>query len=142
MEEMETLRVRSGAGEFEVTDFVEEATRLLTPCLEAAAIIAAEYCKACGRSVATAFDFEYGLKFAARNVLGRQRDSFFGEEEEDDDEDDDDVVSVDEDDEAWTRYVGEDPQLRAVNEAAESWASWEPANDLERALKNSIDAVT
>ena len=137
---MESLRLRSGDGEMDVSSYVDEATRLLTPCLEAAAIIAAEYCKACGRTVATSRDFEYGLKFAARNVLGRQEESFFDDMEEDE-EDEEDVLSVDEDEEVWTRYEGDSLQLNAVNQAAETWDAWEPMNNLERALKNSIDSV-
>jgi hypothetical protein len=40
----------------------------------------------------------------------------------------------------WTRYEGtDDDQALKMNECADSWASWEPQNPSERALKNAID---
>lgn len=135
------LHAGSGGGDDDAENAIErEAVRLLSPCLEAAAILAAEYASSCGREVVTCRDFELGLKFSARHVLGRQLESFFSDDEADDgDDEDDDVLSVDEAEEAWTRYDGDDPRLRAVNAAPDTWDAWVPETPLERALKQSID---
>jgi hypothetical protein len=40
----------------------------------------------------------------------------------------------------WKRYEGtDDEQALKMNECADTWASWEPQNPSERALKNAID---
>ena len=138
---MENIQLRSGAGDIVGESAVDTAASLLVPCLEAAAIIAVEYSRACGRDVVLSRDFQYGLKFAARHVLGKQLESLFSDDESDDDEEADDAISVDEDEEVWTRYDGDDSRLRIVNEAAESWDGWVPETDVERAIKQSIDSA-
>jgi hypothetical protein len=135
---MERIALRSGLGDGDGEEaVVTAATRLLTPCLEAAAVIAAEYAKACGRDVLLSQDFEYGLKFAARHVLGRQTESFFPSDDEEDS--DGDELLVDGMESEWTRYDGADERLRMVNAAAETWDEWSPETPVEQALKASID---
>jgi hypothetical protein len=135
---MESIRIRSGAGEVDVEPYLTEAHRLLIPCLEAAFILAAEYSSACKRATMTSRDFEYALKFSARRVLGYQTETFFPEMQ--DDEDPDDVLDVDEDEEVWTRYDGPDSRFQMVNEAAETWGAWVPETELQDAMKRSIDS--
>lgn len=136
------VNIRSGQG---AEPSLEEAvacaaTRMLIPCLEAAAIVASEYSRLCQREVVTSKDFEYSLKFAARHVLGNQTETLFPEA--DDEEDDaDEVLSVDESEEVWTRYEGDDERLQMVNRAAETWDDWVPSTPLEAALKRSIDST-
>lgn len=121
--------------------FADAAHKLMTPCFEAAALVAVEYAKACGRDVIMARDFECGLRFAARHVLGNQTETFFPEDEEEEDGSDaESIMSVEDEDGAWTRYEGGDERLRLVNEAVDTWNEWVPETLLEAALKRSIDA--
>jgi len=60
---------------------------------------------------------------------------------DDESNDDDSVVSVDEEEERWTRYEGNDPQLQLVNAAAETWSDWVPETPVQAALKQAIDGV-
>jgi hypothetical protein len=137
---MQNILVRSGTGDGDLVDTIEEeAHKLLLPCLEAAHIVAAEYARACDRDVILSQDFELGLKFAARRVLGRQTETFFPELEAEDSADS--VLSVDESTVEWTRYEGADERLREVNALAESWADWVPQTPIEEALKRSIDST-
>jgi hypothetical protein len=105
-------------------------------------------------------DMRFGMMFAARYVTGRQIGSLFpeiysesrsdssGSEGSDYDPDGEDEESgsdsgwetVSDSEMVWTRYEGtEDDQALKMNECADTWASWEPQNPSERALKNAID---
>jgi len=140
--DMLTLKTGVGGDEAVEDEIAAAAHRLLCPCLEAAAIVASEYARASGRDVVMARDFEMGLKFAARHVLGRQTESFFPDsDEEAGDEDDSSVTSVDEAECEWTRYEGEDERLLMVNRACDTWDEWAPETPLEEALKRSVDAT-
>jgi hypothetical protein len=97
----------------------------------------------------------FGMMFAARYVTGRQIGSLFPEiysesrsdsSSEGSDYDPDGSESsgswetVSDSEMVWTRYEGtDDDQALKMNECADSWASWEPQNPSERALKNAID---
>ena len=120
---------------------INSALDIIQPVMECATIVAAEYTKKCGRSVVTPTDIEYGMKFAARNVTGKQIGSFFPEDTSDDD-DAMEIETVDDNDaEPWTRYTGEDPKMLQVNEAVDTWDQWTPESPIEmsifRALENS-----
>lgn len=143
---MEGLTIRTGGGydEDELKKSVADAAmRLLTPCLEAAAILAGAYARGCGRDTVVSRDFDYALKFAARHVLGKHLESFLAEaEDEDDDADSDASLLVEEGEEVWSRYEGGDERLCLVNACAESWNEWAPETPLEEALKRAIDSST
>lgn len=117
----------------------EAAAQLLMPVLESAMVLAAHYCKKCGRSTVTAVDMQYGLKFSARNVLGEITESMFPEIY-DESESDESVEEVDEDEEPFSRYDGPDEWCRKMNDAVDTWDAWDPESPAEQMLKRAIDS--
>ena len=114
---------------------------LLKPVLETAVIVAAHYSKACGRNTVTAKDMQLGMRFAARRVPGVENESLFPEIYEDSsDSDESDIEVVDEDDEPFTRYEGDDPNILLINEMSDTWDEWEPELPIQVLLKMSIDS--
>jgi hypothetical protein len=120
---------------------MEEVFELIKPVMETAMIIAAHYCKACGRSTVTAQDVKMGMKFAARTVPGVENESLFPEiyEDEDSDEEEDEIEEVDEDEEPFTRYEGDDPKMLLVNEMTDTWDEWDPDTPMQILLKRVIN---
>jgi len=116
---------------------MEAAMNIFIPVYESAVILAAHYAKACGRSTVTATDIQYGFRFAARNVTGKQLGTLFPELNDSDS--DEEMEEMEEDDEPFTRYEGSDEQLLKVNECYDTWAEWEPETPAEKSLKKSID---
>jgi hypothetical protein len=113
---------------------------LLKPVLETAVVVASHYCKACGRNTVTAKDMQLGMRFAARRVPGVENESLFPEIYEDStDSDESDIEVVDEDDEPFTRYTGDDPNILLINEMSDTWDEWEPELPIQVLLKMSID---
>tara|TARA_R110000803_G_scaffold163324_1_gene226938 strand:- start:967 stop:1359 length:393 start_codon:yes stop_codon:yes gene_type:complete len=123
---------------------IDIAINSFTPVMEAAAILAGEYCKACGRTTMTGMDMQYALRYSARNVTGRTQGSMFPELEDESDEEDDecDIEEVDEEDEPFTRYHGADTQMVAINECYDTWHTWAPASPMEQMIKSSIDRIS
>ena len=157
---MDSLTPRSGDGELDTSAILESALDIFRPVMESATVMAAHYAKACGRDVVLQEDMRFGMMFAARYVTGRQIGSLFpeiysesrsdssGSEGSDYDPDGEDEESgsdsgwetVSDSEMVWTRYEGtDDDQALKMNECADTWASWEPQNPSERALKNAID---
>ena len=151
------MALRSGEGDFDTSAILESALDIFRPVMESATVMAAHYAKACGRDVVLQEDMRFGMMFAARYVTGRQIGSLFpeiyeetgeesGTDSEGSDYDPDGSESsgswetVSDSEMVWTRYEGtDDDQALKMNECADSWASWEPQNPSERALKNAID---
>ena len=153
--------MRTGGGDFDTSAILESALDVFRPVMESATVMAAHYARACGRDIILAEDMNMGMMFAARYVTGRQIGSLFpeiyeesgtdsdsgsdfdeGEEESrsDSDQDSDGWETVSETELVWSRYQGtDDEQALKMNECADTWASWEPQNPSERALKNAID---
>jgi len=121
----------------------QAALDIIVPVLEAAVIYASYYCKACGRSTVTAMDMEYGMKHAAMTTVGKHLGSHFPEDEEDNsdelDSDDDSLEIVDDGEEPFTRYTGDDEVYLKMNESFDTWESWEPQSPAEQAIKNAVD---
>jgi hypothetical protein len=130
---------------------------IFIPVLEASMIYATHYCKACGRSTVTAKDVEYGLKYAARTVLGNKIGTYFPEDNDeslddeqssedsdeslDEDGSSDDIEVVDDSDEPFTRYTGtDDDTCVKMNEIIDTWDEWEPFSPAEKIVKNAIDS--
>lgn len=113
----------------------------ILPVWESSMVLAGNYSKACGRSTLTSKDFEYALKYSAMNFVGKKIGSFFPEiyESDSDSDESDDIDLVDEDEEPFTRYEGQDELLLKVNQAYDNWESWEPQSPVENMLKNAID---
>ena len=134
--------MQTGDGEVDTTAIEEAATGLFLPVLESATVLAAHYANACGRDMVTAEDMSYGLMYAARHVLGKQTGSLFPEVYESDSDESDGSSSWEtvDGETPWCRYTGTDDEMALkMNECADTWASWEPENPAERALKNAVD---
>ncbi len=117
----------------------EAALELFKPVIETATIIAAQYCKACGRSTVTSDDMKMGMRFAARRVPGVQNESMFPEIYEEDSDEEEEEEEEDEEEEPFTRYEGDDPQMILVNEMSDTWDDWEPDTPMQIMLKMAID---
>lgn len=138
---------------------------LFLPVMESATVLGSHYAKACGRDTVTAQDVQIGLMYAARNVAGKQIGSLFPEiydedsdededweEEEEWEEDPDDEAEqarleadqaeeVDEEEEPFTRYTGDEEMYVKMNECFDTWEDWVPETPLEITLKGAVDAT-
>jgi len=115
----------------------ESAINIIQPVFEKSMILAAEYAKACGRTIVLAEDMEYAMKYCAMNEVGKKMGSHFpdiDEEEYSDEEFEDD------EDVPFTRYSGREYKFVKMNMAYDNWNTWEPKNPSERMLKNAIDS--
>ena len=119
-------------------DFEGTAVSIITPVLEKAVILAAEYCGACGRDAITAKDFEYALKYCVRYTVGQDIGSILQEDEEDEEAALEMVEEVDE--EGFTRYTGNDETFKRVNQAVDTWDEWKPESPVEEYLFNAINS--
>ena len=123
---------------------IDAAVNAIQPVLETAVVVAAEYCKATGRSIVTALDMEYGMKWCAMNVTGRVFGSILPEEEQtDSDSDEDDMVVQESEmgfDDEFREYDGDDERYLGVNQAVRAWADWEPETPVEIMIKNAINS--
>ena len=123
--------------------YIQSAISCILPVLEKATLLGTEYTKKCGRSILTARDLEYAMKYCARHKvgesLGPDHPDVWAEAEEDDQDQDDSVETVNEDEEPFTRYSGEDSLMLSVNEAYDTWDEWEPTNPIEQMLKDAVN---
>ena len=121
---------------------IKTATDIIQPVMESAMILAGQYCKACGRGTLTGEDMKYCMKYAARNFVGKQIGTLFPEDEdedEDDESDSDSLKIVDEEEEPFTRYTGDDSLMNDINQASDTWDTWIPSSPMESMLKDSIN---
>jgi hypothetical protein len=119
----------------------QSAINIITPVMEEAIILSAEYAKACGRNIILAKDMEYCMKYCAMHSVGKKIGTYFPEiyeNEEDSDESDIEVV-VDEEDQ-FQPYSGDNVQMKEINQAYDAWDSWKPTNPSEAMIKNAIDS--
>jgi hypothetical protein len=117
----------------------DAAIDLLLPVMESAMVLASHYAKACDRDTVTGKDVAYGLMYAVRNVTGRQVGSLFPEAYDDEDSDEEELEEVDESEEPFTRYEGDEEIFVNMNRCADTWDSWEPESPIERMLKLATD---
>lgn len=118
--------------------YIGAAIACLLPVIERAGLLAAEYTKKTGRTVLTAKDMEYAMKYCARFKVGEPRDPGVWDSDSDSDSDLD-IQTVDESDEPFIRYSGDDPLMKAVNDSYDTWDQWEPVSPIEDMLKDAID---
>lgn len=119
---------------------IESAINVIQPVWESAMVLAGEYKKKCNREILTGDDFKYALKYSAMNLVGKHIGTLFPElQDEEDDDSVDDIETVDEDDEPFTRYVGDDKLMNDINEAVDTWDAWEPTSSIETMLKDAVD---
>jgi hypothetical protein len=114
---------------------------IFLPVFESSVVLASHYAKASGRNTVTDKDMQYGMMYAARNVVGKQVGSLFPEIYDEEDSDEEDLEVVADDDEPFTRYEGTDPDNIAykMNECYDTWDQWEPEIPAEMALKSAIE---
>jgi hypothetical protein len=121
----------------------ETAANLLIPVMESAMVLASHYAKACGRDTVTGKDVSYGLKYAVRNVTGRQIGSLFPEVyENEDEEEEEELEEVDEAEEPFTRYDGTEEMFISMNSCVDTWDSWVPTSPIEIMLKEAADKAS
>ena len=121
---------------------IETALNMLTPVIEGAMVAGAAYSKACGRNTVTAMDVKYGLRYCAQKIPGKHIGTLFPElADTDSDTDESDIEEVDENDEPFTRYVGDDETMNEMNKMFDEWDQWEPSSPLEIILKNAVDKL-
>jgi len=113
---------------------------IITPVIEKGMMLAAEYAKACGRNAVLVQDVEYAMKYCAMHEVGKHIGSYLPEVYEDDGGEDDDMEIIEEGEVEFTRYTGDDPKFKAMNEAKDSWDTWVPSNPSEQLIKNAIDS--
>ncbi len=113
------------------------AINILVPVMEFAVYSAAKYANACQRNTVTSTDMEYGMKYAARNYIGKQIGSHFEDESEEESEESDEEFESDEDE--FTRYQGDNEIIQAMNECYDTWDDWSPENPAEIIMKKAID---
>ena len=122
---------------------IKSSIDILMPVMESAIVLAGEYSKKCERTLLTAGDMKYALRYCARNVTGNHIGTLFPElnyDEQDSDEEETEIETVEtEDDEVFTRYSGDDQLMNSVNESHDTWDQWEPQTTAETMLKDAID---
>ena len=118
---------------------IKSATEIIQPVFESALVLAGHYVKECGRSTITSQDMQYSRQYCARNMVGKHIGTLFPDDEDEDESGSDSLEEVDEDEEPFTRYSGDDALMNDVNQAADSWDSWVPESPIERMLKDSVD---
>ena len=120
---------------------IDSAVGIILPVMESAMLLAAEYSKACNRTFVTSLDMKYALRYCAINVTGRQVGSLFPEiyEKESDSDEDDDLEIVEESEEDFTRYEGDNDLYNRVNDAFDNWDEWNPHSPVEKMLKDAVN---
>ena len=119
-------------------EILQNAIDIMTPVLEGAMIAAAHYAKACGRDTVTSMDVKYGMRYCAQHCVGKHLGTLFPELDSDSDSASS-IEEVDEDDEPFTRYSGEDEIMNTMNASYDNWEQWVPASIVEIMLKDAID---
>ena len=116
---------------------------IILPVMESAMILAAEYTKACNRTIMTGADLQYALRYCAINITGRHVGSLFPEiYEKDSDSDEEEIETVEENEDDFTRYSGDNELYNKVNDAFDNWDSWIPSSPIEEMLKKAVDKNT
>ena len=124
------------------SQMVQSAIDIVTPVLENAMILSGQYAKACGRNIILAKDVEYCMKYCAMNTVGDKIGSYFPEiyTEEESDNEDEPVEVVEDEDELFEPYSGDDEKFKRINDARNAWEAWQPTNPSEEMIKNAIDS--
>lgn len=118
---------------------IDGSIDILLPVLESAIVLAGEYSKKCGRTVLTGQDMRYAMKYCARNVTGKHTGTLFPEIDDEEDPTEEELETVEEGEEDFTRYSGDDQLMNSVNESHDTWDTWEPQTPMEKMLKDAID---
>ena len=120
-------------------DLINAALEIIQPVMEGSMILAAEYAKECGRDFITGDDVKYALRYAAQNYVGNHTGTLFPELQDESDSDEDDIEIIDEEENCFTRYEGDNDLMNKVNEAYDTWDNWEPTNLIEQMLQDAVN---
>jgi hypothetical protein len=124
-------------------EIIKTATDIIQPVFESSLILAGHYVKQCQRNTITSQDVQYCLKYCARNMVGKHIGTLFPEEEEESDDESDvsegSITEVDEDEEPFVRYDGDDKLMSDIHQAVDTWDTWVPESPIEVMLKDSVD---
>ena len=121
-------------------EIINSSFSILNPVMESTIVMAGYYTKACSRTILTGTDFEYAMKYCALKVTGKIQDTIFPDEDFEDGEDTDEVITVDEREEPFTRYEGDDKICNEINEVYDTWTEWEPLSPAECMLYDAINS--
>lgn len=138
----------SGENDDRSGEMIQGMINIIQPIFEQGIMLAAEYCKACGRDVMLDEDIEYAMKYCIMHRVGQHNGSIFGQENtlnfeegmemEEDEDDEIEVVPVDELP-AFSRYTGNNSQMIRINNAYDEWNNWKPESPAQEILKNALD---
>jgi len=118
------------------TQIIEAAINIVQPVFERSIVLAAEYAKSCNRDCVTQKDVEYAMKYSVMRTVGESTGTLFPELE--DSEDPDDIEVVDDAEETFTRYSGEDDLMNQINMCYDTWDMWKPESPIEKLLYDSV----
>ena len=116
------MNMQSGfgdAGDRMAEQYIETMTNILLPVFEKGNLLAAEYCKACGRDTLLSEDMEYAMKYCAMNAVGQTIGTMFPDLYEDvcEDSEEDEMEVVDATEcPTFERYSGVDLSLIHISE--------------------------
>jgi len=65
------------AGDGMAEQYIDTMINILLPVIERSTLLAAEYCKACGRDVLLPEDMKYAIKYCAMYTVGQDIGSLF-----------------------------------------------------------------
>ena len=120
--------------------YIDSAIQILLPVMESSMVLAAEYSKACNRNFVSSKDLQYAMRYCAINITGRQIGSLFPEIYEDSDSgSDDEMELVEENEDDFKRYEGDNELYNKVNDAYDNWDTWVPQSPVEIMLKDAVD---
>lgn len=120
----------------------QAAMDILLPVLESSMVLAAHYTKCSGRNTVTKRDLELALKYTAQHHVGDKIGSMFPEIYEESDTDSiesGEESEVDDDDEPFTEYQGDDEWCVKMNKSLDTWDTWNPVGIAEILLKDAIE---
>lgn len=124
----------------------EEIQKLLVVFMQNAITNAASYSQASGRDNLSSQDVVYGLKYEAftfckNNTLKGYLEMYESSSESDDESDtsESEYTILEENEEFSEAPDDASEMIRMMNQVNQFWSSWEPDNQIEVILKESID---
>lgn len=122
----------------------EEIQKLLVVFMQNAITNASNYSQASGRDNLSSQDMIYGLKYEAftfckNNTLKGYLEMYNSDSECDTSEDESEYEVIEENEEFSEAPDEASEMIRMMNQVNQFWSSWEPENQIEVILKDSID---
>lgn len=131
--------MKTGQGEVDMSSFIDASMKLVLEMIAKSSLLAGYYTKACGRNTITSKDLDYCMKYSAKAF--QTNPDFLEQFDMDDDDEEDDIETVDEDEEPFTRYRGNETLFNNINQAYDTWDQWKPDTPLQKKFKDAVDQV-